>query len=90
MKTTYRIPTTQYGFIEVEEESTGSAKDLYERNLELVEAFSPRVGLAPALFNKWLDGYLKGTSGSIDEWAQMSEVQKIVINEIKKSNNRNK
>lgn len=90
MKATFRIPTTQYGFLEIEEESSGEVKDLYERNLELVGAFQPSTGLAPALFNKWLDGYIKGTAGSIEEWTQMSEVQKIVINEVKKSHNRNK
>ena len=92
MKATYRIPTTQYGFLEIEEEfgAGNTPQDFYERNLEFVQAFQPRIGLKSELFNKWLDGYLSGKAGSIEEWAQMSEVQNIIINEIKKSHNRNK
>lgn len=90
MKATLRLPTdVQYGFLEIEleVETVASAVDSYNQALE---ALKPTVGLDDATWRKTLDEYLN--TGSIVDgtelWARMSEKQRYVINEVKKSSKR--
>lgn len=89
MKAVFRIPTTQYGFLEVEEEFSvfGTPLDLRQRHDELVAAFARETGegLSPKEFNAFMDTYLStGKPGEIDDWARMSDEQKNIVNEVKK------
>lgn len=85
-KYTCHVPTEQYGFIAVEVD--GTADEAVEAYNDLKIAFTEGAGLAPKEWNSWLDEYLKGKAGNIEEWEQMSFKQKSIINEIKKSNKR--
>lgn len=86
MKYLAHVPTEQYGFISIEVE--GTAEEAVQAYKELQEAFKGGSGLPTKEFNAWLDSYLEGKPGSVNEWEQMSTVQKLVINEIKKSRKR--
>lgn len=87
MKYLAHVPTEQYGFISVEVE--GSPEEAVEAYKALQGAWQPGPGLSDSQFNAWLDSYLAGKPGTVDEWSQMSDKQKVVINEIKKSRKRN-
>lgn len=86
MRHTFHIATGQYEFIE--QIFDGTSEDAVEAYNELKRAVKGGPGLAEPLWRKWIDGYLAGNPGSIDEWSLMSDTQKIVINEIKKSKKR--
>lgn len=87
MKYIGHVPTEQYGFISVEFE--GTASEAVEAYKELQQAWKGGTGLSPIKWNAWLDGYLEGNPGSVEEWAEMDEFQKKVINELKKAKKRN-
>lgn len=93
MKITYRIPTKdQYAFVEVQKEVQNgiTEEELTYEYQNLFESLNSEEGsgLAAKQWNAWLDGYLKGKAGSVEEWEQMDEFQKRCINEIKKSQKR--
>lgn len=86
MKFTLRLPTDIYAYIE-QRIDVETAEEAVEKYKELVKAWNGDngSGLPTKQWNEWLDGYLKGKAGSIDEWAEMDDFQKNCINEIKKS-----
>lgn len=65
MKYLAHVPIEQYGFISVEIE--GTAHEAVSAYKELVEANKGGTGLTNGQFNKWLDGYLAGKPGSVEE-----------------------
>lgn len=80
------VPTEQYGFISCELE--GTAEDAMETYKEISQANKPKEGISPKEFNSFLDCYLSTGSppdGGITLWEEMSDTQKIVVNEIKKT-----
>ena len=87
MKYDFQISTGQFEFIHGEVE--GTPEDAVMAFKALKRAYEGGSGLPAAQFNSWLDTYLAGKAGSSDEWEQMSDAQKVVINEIKKSKKRN-
>lgn len=86
MKHTFHIATGQYEFLEQEFE--GTTEEAVEAYKELQGAWKGGEGLPQKEWNEWLDSYLAGKPGSIDDWNQMSDFQKQVVNEIKKSRKR--
>jgi hypothetical protein len=92
MKTTYHIPTEQYGFIEVEvdkiEETTQEAlKTAVEGYKRISEAYNGGFGLEPKEFNRVYDSFLTngeivGDPGIIE---QMDLGQQRSINDLKKA-----
>lgn len=89
MKVTYRIPTKdQYAFVEVVHEEDvleleeAKIREIYDA---LTNTFKDGPGLSQSKWNAWLDGYLAGKPGSVEEWEQMDARQKDIINEVKKS-----
>ena len=83
-----RIPTTQYGFIEIESDCTPSeAIDLH--NLLLVE-YNQSIGVKTPTkeWNRILDKYLSENQITSDDWVSLGGGQKYIINEIKKSTKR--
>ena len=83
-----RVPQKEpYSFIEFQ--FVGTAEEAiaeYYRLTRVAEA----EGLPAKEWNAWLDTYLAGKAGDPDEWERMSANQKLLINEVKKSKNRNK
>jgi len=74
--------------IEYEEDKVGKILEDYQA---IRDALKPRAGLESKEWNAVLDRYLHGDEKmEADKHAAMSERQQKLINEIKKSNNRNK
>lgn len=91
MKITYRIPTKeQFAFVEVVEEGVVTDEVIQSRYNDLTNSFKEGLGLPDKVFNALLDEYL--TTGTVqnggDVWEQLSEKQKFVVNEVKKSRKR--
>lgn len=86
MKYALRLPTDTYAYIEarVDVETPQEAVEAYK---ELQRAWKGESGsgLNATQWNAWIDSYLQGKAGSIDEWSEMDDFQKKCINEIKKS-----
>ena len=87
MKVTYRIPTEQYAYVEVEttvkEETT--PETVLETHRVLTEAFKPKSGIPTKDFNQALDRYLKDGTGETEQFLAMNPDQQRVFQEIKKS-----
>ena len=89
MKVTYHIPTEQYGFIEVEKDD--SRKPIEEiESYEAVKALvvpstPPPEGLDQKEWNQALDGYLTLNTMPSEVYERMSDKQRGLIQEIKKS-----
>lgn len=88
MKYLSHVPVEQYGFISVECDTAEEAVEQYH----LIKRSYESKGLPEARFRLVLDEYLK--TGKVenggDFWEDMSDFQRAVINEIKKSNKRTK
>jgi len=76
------IPTTQYGFIEAEVETVTEAQELSD---EVTKAFTQPQGLTQRDFNTVIDRYLSEGTGETQTYLDMNNVQRGVIQEIKKS-----
>jgi hypothetical protein len=86
MKAIYRLPTKEpYGYLEIEEEVL-TAEQAVLGHRRALEAFNtPNLGLDSKEWNKALDGYLTLNTLPSDVYERMSDRQKLVIQEIKKS-----
>lgn len=92
MKVTYHIPTEQYGFVEVEMEGYMISSDApsYESiKVSVMPSTSPELpqneGLDHKSWNTALDGYMTIGSCPSDVYESMNDVQKNIMQEIKKS-----
>lgn len=85
MKYTAHVPVEQYGFIEVELD--GTAEDIAYEYQKVAKAFKGGAGIDSSKFNEVLDEYL--STGKVqnggDVWEDMSELQRAIFQEIKKS-----
>lgn len=85
-KITLRIPTKeQYAFVELnlEDIEAEEAKELYD---QWTYSFNnDGAGLPTKEWNFALDGYVKGGSMTVDMYDRMSYMQKLLIQELKKS-----
>lgn len=78
------IPTEQYGFVEVEVDVP--LEDLKLTYNEIKRQFDTNTqGIDQKAWNKALDRYLSDNTMEADLYASMSDAQKYVIQEIKKS-----
>ena len=86
MKATLHFPTEQYGYAEVqiEVEAPHEAVGAY---FEAQAALKTGTGIAPKAFNALLDEYLATgtTKDGAGVWEDMSDFQRGVFQEIKKS-----
>jgi len=91
MKITYRVPTSQFAFLEiVEEPELNLTKEQVVANFnewEKVYAQSkvPKVGLGDKEYNAFIDAQLNGGSNHVEEYNLMSEEQKNVVQTIKRA-----
>lgn len=85
MKTIFRIPTTDYAYIEVQEDKEMTPQAVIERFRELQRAYSGGFGIEVKEWQKALDGYLQGKPLMPDTYAEMNADQQRQIQEIKKA-----
>jgi hypothetical protein len=82
-----RIPTEQYAYFHCN--YTGTLEGAVEHYQEMKQALAPKVGLSSKDFNSFLDIYLSTGHApplvGVELWEQMSDLQKTIINECKKS-----
>jgi hypothetical protein len=89
MKVKYRIPTTQYGFVEVEEEANLDPEQIRFTHDLLVDEFKAGLGLSPTEYAKAYDTYRLEGKIEVDTWVKMSREQQYAIDALKKSLRRN-
>jgi len=84
MKSTIRIPTEQYAFVEivVEDKTLYELKEIYDDTKKMFEI---KTGIEDKLWRDTLDRYLTDNSMDADIYYSMSPEQQKVIQEIKKS-----
>lgn len=88
MKITYRIPTDQYAYVELEEEKdvyvSEDIKDTYDH---LVQAFKPTDGLTAKELDLIIEKMCLGTTveGGTELWAKASGEQRDQINCLKRA-----
>ncbi len=87
IKTTLRLPTDEYAYIEVEVE-VESLKDATAAYFELKEAYFKANPMPQNDYNAIYDTVRAKKPVVGDPGMQMSNAQKYAINELKKSNNR--
>lgn len=78
------IPTEQYGFIEAEVETVEEAFELSESVKSTFKQIYS-TGLNAKEFNQALDRYVSEGTGETETYIAMSDEQKRVIQELKKS-----
>ncbi len=85
MKANIRVPTIQYGYIEVEVE--GDANEIIDQHQELLKAYTNinGDGLPEVEWRDTLDRYLTEQKMSSDVYEKMNNEERTIINEIKKS-----
>lgn len=83
MKILLRIPTVQYGYMDVEFE--GTPEEAITEHNRIISLYNGGFGLDQKEWNKALDRYLANGDGEADVYMQMSTEQQRVIQEIKKS-----
>jgi len=82
-KAKIRIPTDAYAFIEVEHD--GTPEEITSIYNEFKKYLLPQQGITQKEFNNAIDIYLTDGTMVSEIYAQMSQEQKQVIQEIKKS-----
>ena len=88
MKVTYRIPTDQYAYIEVEQElSTLDAFLINENYKELTGAFKESTGdgLTSKEIDAMLDSYFLGKGVDSNEYDRLNEEQRKWVQAVKRS-----
>lgn len=86
MKITYRIPTEQYAYVEIErEEETITPKEIRSTYYNLSQAFKPTVGMSDKEVDAWLDNMFLEKGNSTDVWAKRSPEQEKWLKCIKRS-----
>jgi polyhydroxyalkanoate synthesis regulator phasin len=77
------IPTEQFGFLEAEVETVEEAKELSD---SVIAVFRPNLtDIDSKEWNSTLDRYLSTNTMEADIYARMSDKQKNIIQEIKRS-----
>jgi hypothetical protein len=82
-KAKLRIPCEMYAFVEVECE--GGPQEIADNYREFTRLMRPNEGLPPKEWNKALDTYLETNKMDGEAYEKMSQFQKDVIQEIKRS-----
>lgn len=90
MKSLIRIPTTQYGYLEIEFE--GTQHEIINKHNELIELYSaslkPKIepqGIPELEFNKLLDKYLETAKMQSSEYESLGTEQKNIIQTLKRA-----
>jgi len=94
MKIIHRIPTTQYGYVEIEKEVAGAfdPKLYREEHEELLSAFAekPENVMSDKDLTDYIYNALNGIPNSPDVWETMHPIQKRVLQCYKNASNRKK
>lgn len=87
MKYLAHVPTEQYGYISVEVE--GEAHEAVEAYKALQAAWSGKgTGIPQKDWTRFLDAYIgsgKPPEDGLALWEEMSDTQRLVVNEVKKT-----
>jgi len=84
MKSKLRIPTAeQFAFIEVDFE--GTPQETVSAYREITDMVQSKYGMERLEFNKVLDKYLETNTMTSEQYEEMSNRQKDVIQELKKA-----
>lgn len=83
MKAKIRIPTEQFAFIEMDFD--GTPEEIVEEHNNLLRLVVSKEGIPTKEFNNALDTYLNTGKGLTEVYLEMSDFQKSVFQEIKKS-----
>lgn len=78
-----RIPTTQYGFLELDFE--GTSEDAIAEHNRVIKMFKGGNGIEPKAFDEFLDKYLSDNTGNLETYQSMDSEQQAVIQTIKRS-----
>lgn len=84
MKTTIRIPTEQYAFVEIEVEAE-NPEEVKQKYDEIKSAFNEVPDLPQKEWNRVLDRYLNEATMESEEYYSLSPRQQYLIQELKKS-----
>ena len=79
------VPTEQYGYAEAEAETPEQAKELYNHIKQVFNSTDFASKLTVDEWNKALERYLSSGELHSEEYANMSQEQKRVIQEIKRA-----
>lgn len=90
MKTTIRVPTDQFAFVEVEFTEQMTVEEIAESYQNLKKAFVVGEGLEPKEFNRVIDFYIMEGTMQAHEYEAMDSAQQNVVQCIKRSINRTK
>lgn len=82
-KATSRIPTVQFGYIEIEH--SGAIEDIVEEHRLMLRSYQGGEGLPDKDFNRFLDTYLNSNKGELEVYNKMSPEQQNIIQTIKRS-----
>lgn len=85
MKVTYHIPTEQFGFVELVSEAEFPLQHLMSYEQVKGSITAPLEGLDQKEWNTALDGYLTLNTMPSEVYERMSDKQRGLIQEIKKS-----
>jgi hypothetical protein len=90
MKVTLRIPTIEYGFVEIDVERETDFEPHYvaEAYKEYADAFKAQEGVTVREFRDALDHYLKTGEGNTEFYHKMSRAQQSCFKEIQLANAR--
>lgn len=87
MKTTIRIPTTQFAYLQFEFE--GTPEEAIEEHNRIIKLYNnENAGLDQKEWNKLLDKYILTGVMESDEGERMSEKQSWMVHELDKSSSR--
>lgn len=78
-----RIPTTQYGYLEVDFE--GTSDEAIDEHNRLLKVYAGGEGIESKEFDAWLDKYLVSQKGELEIYQKMSIEQQAVIQILKRS-----
>ena len=82
MKYKLHIAVGQFEFVETESETVDEARQDYN---EVKRAFESKAGLDVKTFNSAIDKYLTTKTMEADNWTDMSDDQKEIIQNIKRA-----
>jgi len=83
---TVRIPTDQYAYVEIEVE--GTPTEIMDAYRDMKNAYGSGVGLPDKEWREALDRYIYEEHLDSKRFLAMSEIQQLIIQEIKKSKKR--
>ncbi len=85
MRTTHRISTGQFEYVEIEHGTAQSPGQTRIDHDEWVAAFKPQTGILDKEFNAFVDAMLLNEPNHTDVWEKLSDKQKDTAQTIKRA-----